>query len=283
MDNALVNVEDIDAIERIGRAMAASGYFSDAKDAAQAIVKICAGRELGFGPVASMTGINIIKGKVTVGANLMAAAIKRDPRYDYRVAALTDERCEITFFEDGQELGRSIFTKEDATAAGLMNDTWRKFTRNMLFARAMSNGAKWYCPDACGGAPVYTPDELGAPVDGEGNVITVVPTMVPEPQTTTPVPEPAPKPTPKPAAKSNGHPRSFSYKIVEAIVDAGYAENPPNAVAMLNLSTKLGPGDDVDTWLVWARNYREARAELEPEDAAAMADSKVEAPEAVSA
>jgi len=96
-------------------------------------------------------------------------------------------------------------------------------------------------------------------------------------------PEPKPQPTPKPAIKGNGRPRSFSSKLVEAIVDAGYAENPPNAVAMLNLSTKLGPGDDVDTWLVWARNYREARAELEPEDAAAMADSKVEAPEAVSA
>ena len=192
-DNALVNIADVDAIERTGRAMAASGYFSDAKDAAQAFVKICAGRELGFGPVASMTGINIIKGKVSVGANLMASAIKRDPRYDYRVAALTDERCEIAFFEDGRELGRSTFTKEDATAAGLMNDTWRKFTRNMLFARALSNGAKWYVPDACGGSPVYTPDELGAPVDGEGDVIavTATPMPVPEPSTTTPTPEPA--------------------------------------------------------------------------------------------
>jgi hypothetical protein len=30
----------------------------------------------------------------------------------------------------------------------------------MLYARALSNGAKWYCPDVFGG-PIYTPDELG--------------------------------------------------------------------------------------------------------------------------
>ena len=53
-------------------------------------------------------------------------------------------------------------------AAGLDSNTnWRKYPRNMLFARAISNGARWYCPDLFGGSPVYTPDELGAEVDGE--------------------------------------------------------------------------------------------------------------------
>jgi len=97
------------------------------------------------------------------------------------------------------------------------------------------------------------------------------------------VPEPVQKSTPKQASKGNGRPRSFHHLIIEAIVDAGYAKNPPNAVRMLNLSTKLGPGDDVDTWLTWAKNYREARAELNAEDSAAMADSKVELPEPVQA
>ena len=46
-----------------------------------------------------------------------------------------------------------------------------KFARNMLFARAISNGARWYCPDLFSGNPVYVPEELGAIVDGEGNVI----------------------------------------------------------------------------------------------------------------
>ena len=272
VDNALVPMGEMGLSDtmRLGETLAKSGYFSDAREAAQAVVKILAGRELGFGAIASMTGISIIKGQVSVGANLMAAAIKRDPRYDYRVVLLDADRCEIAFYQDGQELGRSTFSKDDAQAAGLMNDTWRKFTRNMLFARAMSNGARWYCPDACGGAPVYTPEELGAPVDGEGNVITVVPTQMPEPK--------PPQPQ-KPVTKSNGHPRSFSAELVKAVVDAGYAQNPHNAVGMMNLSTKLKPNDAEDLWLGWCQDYRVARAELESEDAAAMADSKLEMPE----
>ena len=31
----------------------------------------------------------------------------------------------------------------------------------MLFARAMSNGVRWYCPDVAM-TPLYTPDEQGA-------------------------------------------------------------------------------------------------------------------------
>jgi len=43
----------------------------------------------------------------------------------------------------------------------------------MLFARAMSNGVRWYCPDVMNGSAVYTPEELGADVDQDGNVINV--------------------------------------------------------------------------------------------------------------
>jgi len=157
----------------LGKVLAQSGYFTDAKDANQAIVKVLAGREMGFGPIASMTGIYIVKGKPSMGANLIAAAIKRSGRYDYRVKELTDEVCRIEFFEviggKRESIGVSEFTKAQAQKAGTQN--MDKFPRNMLFARCMSNGAKWYCADVFGG-PVYTPEELGAVVDGEtGEVI----------------------------------------------------------------------------------------------------------------
>jgi len=156
----------------LAKAMAASGFFTDSRQAAQAVVKILAGRELGFGPVASMTGINVIKGKITLSANLIAASVKRSGRYNYRVARMDDTACSIDFYEGNQKIGNSTFTAADAKTAGLSGDNWRKFPRNMLFARAMSNGAKWYCPDLSGG-PLYTPDELGANVDGEtGEIVT---------------------------------------------------------------------------------------------------------------
>lgn len=166
----------------LGGVLAKSGYFSDAKGEAQAVVKVLAGREMGFGPIASMTGVHIVQGKPTIGANLLGAAIKGSGKYDYRVVELTDDRVEIAFFEDGQEVGRSEFTMADAKKAELMgNTTWKKYPRNMLFSRAMSNGARWYCPDVFSGVTPYTPEELGAEVDEEGEVIDVTPSPAPAP------------------------------------------------------------------------------------------------------
>lgn len=160
------HADDLDVLT-LGKVMAASGFFKDAAGQAQAIVKILAGRELGFGAVASMTGIFIVKEKVTLSANLMAAAIKRSGKYNYRVRSIGPTACRLEFFEGGESVGISEFTIEKAKAAGLVNNpTWQKFPENMLFARAISNGARWYAPDIFGG-PTYTPDELGAEVDGE--------------------------------------------------------------------------------------------------------------------
>ena len=162
-------IQSYDDAERAANAMARSGFFADARQAAQAIVKILAGQELGFGPFASMTGVYIIQGRPALSANIMAASVKKSGRYNFRVIELTDQRCELAFFEAGQEVGRSVFTLDDARKAQTKN--LDKFPRNMLYARAMSNGVRWYCPDVLGGGPVYTPEELGANVDGEGNVI----------------------------------------------------------------------------------------------------------------
>lgn len=157
-------------IFQTGEMLARSGYFQDARDAAQTFVKILAGRELGIGDIAAMTGIYIVKGRVTLSANLMAALVKRSGRYNYRVRKMDDTACEIEFYEDGQACGTSAFTAADARAAGLGGDNWKKFPKNMLFARAMSNGVKWFCPDVSM-APIYTPDELGVPVDGESGEV----------------------------------------------------------------------------------------------------------------
>jgi hypothetical protein len=193
----------------LGRLLAASGYFADAKDAAQAVVKVLAGQELGFGPIASMTGIYIVKGRVTLSANLMAATIKRHPRYDYRVIELTDEQAAVRFLQDGEEAGTSQFTMQDAERAGLLDgENWRKYPRNMLLWRALSNGAKWFCPDAFAGAPIYSPDELGADMDPETGELVIEagqPTRpAPPVSEVRDDPQPAPEPQPAPASPAAG-------------------------------------------------------------------------------
>ncbi len=146
---------------QLGRAMASSGFFKDATRASQAIVKILAGREMGIGPSAAMAGIHLIDGKTVLSAGLIASAIKRSERYDFRVTELNPIRCTLTFEEDGKVVGESTFTFEDAQAAGLANKpVWKQYSRNMLFARALTNGARWYCAGVFGGA-VYDAEELG--------------------------------------------------------------------------------------------------------------------------
>lgn len=171
MNTALtvVDSDSFEVMQRVAKAMVASCYFQDARDVAQATIKILAGAEMGLPPFASMTNIHIIQGRPALGANLIATLIKNDPRYDFRVLKLDDTECALAFYESGQMVGESRFTAADAKKAGTKN--MERFPRNMLFARAISNGARWYTPGIFGGAPVYTPEELGATVDEEGNVI----------------------------------------------------------------------------------------------------------------
>ena len=177
-----VSMERFDGAFKLAHTLAASGMFPDAKTAEKACVKVMAGLEMGIAPMAAMTGIHVIevggRVSVTAGANLMAQCVKEHPDYDYVVNEFTKERCEIEFFSRGADgemtsLGISDFDMKDAKAAGVsMNagSSWSKFPRNMLFARAVSNGFKWYCPNAIGGLRVYTPEEVGAPVNDDGDL-----------------------------------------------------------------------------------------------------------------
>lgn len=196
-------ITSYDDAERAAKAMAGSGFFADTRQASQAIVKILAAREIGLGPFAGMTGVNIIQGKPAFGANIMAACVKKSGRYNYRVTEMTEKACSIEFMErlGGKwiAVGISTFTIEDARKADTKN--LDKFPRNMLFARAMSNGVKWFCPDVMNGSTVYTPEELGADVDEDGNIVSTQFVSEPEQdnepelQVQTQEPEPENKPT----------------------------------------------------------------------------------------
>lgn len=156
MSNELVKLSGSE-IMSMGKAFHESGMFPDIKTAAQAVVKIQAGAEIGIPPFAAMSGIHIIQGKPTIGAGLIASAVKGSGKYDYRVTEQTEKNCSIDFFQGKEKLGTSSFSIEDAKKAQTKNID--KFPKNMLFARAISNGVKWYCPDVFSG-PVYVPEEM---------------------------------------------------------------------------------------------------------------------------
>jgi hypothetical protein len=154
------NTQDLMELIRVGKVVVASGDFPLIQSAAAVAVRILVGREKGLSPFDSLAAVYLVNGRATFSANAMAGFVKRSGRYDYRIKKHTNEGCEIAFYEGTEELGVSSFSMQDAKAANLNGNNWRFYPRNMLFARAMSNGVKWFCPDllACG---AYVHGELG--------------------------------------------------------------------------------------------------------------------------
>lgn len=131
-----------------------SGMFPDVKSQAQGVVKILAGKELGLTPFQSMGGLFFVNGQIGIKANILSGLIKKSKIYDYTIIKLTVDNCEIDFFDTSSPnepklLGRSIFGKTEAARAGLINkDNYKNYPEAMYFARAISQGAKRYTPDA---------------------------------------------------------------------------------------------------------------------------------------
>jgi hypothetical protein len=164
-----------------------SGFCQDCKTVEQVLYKLMWGNELGVGSIASVQGIYIQEnaekdkqgntiGKIrkpALTAPFMATVIKMNSALSIRTKTFDHKVSEIEI-RDGDEVVRvSTFSVEDAQKANIMRGfTWNQYTRNMLHHRNISNIAKTDCCDAFGGAPVYTPEELGMEVDGEGIPIT---------------------------------------------------------------------------------------------------------------
>lgn len=161
---------NLEEIKSVGTLFWQSGLFKDAKSAAACITKVMAGQELGIPPMQSMRGIHVVDGNPQLSAGLIAALVKRSGRYDYRVAEASDTACVIEWRQrtdagGWETVGRSDFTLAEAETANLAHKTnWKTYTEDMLFARALTRGARRYCPDVFGGA-VYAPGEAAPEQD----------------------------------------------------------------------------------------------------------------------
>ena len=155
---------DFNVLMKYADVFVQSKRFATENDVYQAAVKIQAGRELGLQPIQSMNNVVIVNGKITLGAGLISALIKSSNKYNYKIIKHDDNECELEFYElfNGEWItsGVSKFTMEDAKQAGLsVKSVWKQYPRNMLFSRAITNGARWYTPDVFGG-PIYTAEEI---------------------------------------------------------------------------------------------------------------------------
>lgn len=239
MNNSLEIYGQFENIQRAAIALQSSGYFKDATSQAQAIAKVMAGAELGLPPFASMAGIHIVQGKPVLGSNIIATLVKNDPRYDYRIItdiADQDKEMYLEWTENGKVVGVSGFTMKEADAGNVNKNwdkdkktwvpkpTWKAYPSDMLFARAISRGARRFAPGIFGGTPVYTPDEMNIDTDEEG--------YISQPKTTQPAPpvedgkfEEVEQPKDeKPKAKTKGVGRFDNVGAVKLAIEKKQAE-----------------------------------------------------------
>lgn len=141
---------------------------------AKAVVVAIKGRELGIPMMQAFSQINVIKGKPAISAELMLALIYRaHPKARIDFITLSNTECVIEARRPGGKMTKFAFTIEDAKTAGLLgNSTWSKYPRAMCRSRAITEMARTMFPDSIMGCS-YTPEELGAEMNDEGETTTI--------------------------------------------------------------------------------------------------------------
>lgn len=193
----LANPDDaeLSTIERMGDLLARSGFARGARSKEQAVALILMGRELGIPAMTALSTIYVIDGRPAASVHLIGGQLARGG-VRWELKAHTDTECVIEFRRSGWEPMQTRFTMQDAQRAGVAGkDVWKRYPRAMLYARAFTEGARMIGPDLLCGVQ-YTPEEVGAPVNADGEPIEAAASHVPDPAVDSPAPEPEPQVAP---------------------------------------------------------------------------------------
>jgi hypothetical protein len=132
------------------------------------------GEMLQMHPLTAIQQVHVIEGKLSMSSELMRAMVHR-AGHRFRVLETSSERAvvQVVRSDDPDYPTTITFTMGDADRAKVTGkDNWKKYPAAMLLARATSAAVRAACPEVCMGIS-YVPEELGADVDDEGNVLDV--------------------------------------------------------------------------------------------------------------
>lgn len=208
---------------------AASGLFGNLSPQ-QALVISLAGRDLGFSYTQALRAFSIIKGKPTLTADgMVAAVLSRGVCEWFRPVEISDVAATWEAKRIGCDAVRYTFTMQDAERAGLVSDMYRRHPRRMLSARAKAYLARDLFPEVL----------LGLVTEDEADEISGA--RSPAPRTAQrPVPvvvEAVPLPVDSPATEGDAatlYQRIQACETVEALSTlwrdcAGYRQSLPHA------------------------------------------------------
>jgi hypothetical protein len=180
-DIAIVAPRNIEESERLSMTLSKSSLLPEALRGkpGDILATLLSGAELGLAPMQSLRGIVIIKGKPSLSADLMGALVKRRKDVCDYLQLIESSGTKATYKTKraGEpEPTTMSFTIEDAKAAGIAGDMYRKYPAQMLRARCLAGICRAVYPDLCMGLYDSDSGELtdgvpvqAAPVEKEVN------------------------------------------------------------------------------------------------------------------
>ena len=126
---------------------------------------------LGIERINALTSIHVIEGKPSASAELIAGLIRRA---GHRLRVTGDDKsatAELIRADDPDFTYTATWTIARAQTAGLIGKSvWKNYPAAMLRARVVTEVGRMGASDALLGV-VYTPEELGADVDSQGQPV----------------------------------------------------------------------------------------------------------------
>ena len=160
MSNIIVNKDEL---KIQAKELLSSGFLpAHIKNENQFIAIALKGMEVGMTPMQAISQINVIQGKPCISSEgMLALVFKNVPTASIVYQSLTNTECVIKARRDkDSEYSTFSFTLEDAKQAMLLGkDTWKKYPRDMLKARCITQMCRSLFPDAIAGIS-YTPEEI---------------------------------------------------------------------------------------------------------------------------
>jgi hypothetical protein len=157
--NALVPVQPnyaMNDMERMARAFAASKLFG-VTNPDQALALCLVAQAEGRHPASAAQDYHIISGRPAKKADAMLRDfLSAGGKVEWH--ALDDTQADATFSHPSGGSARIDWTLDRARAAGINNPMWKKYPRQMLRSRTVSEGVRTVCPGATSG--MYVPEEV---------------------------------------------------------------------------------------------------------------------------
>ncbi len=202
---------------QMGQTLLKSGFLPQSIKTPEAAVAIMlTGYELGISPMRAFSKISVISGKPALGAELLLSRVyERYPNADIEVVKREADGAILKARRDPKKkYVEFAFLLEDAKRAEcLTKDSWKKWPKAMYYWRAVSDMVRSIWPE-CLGPASHTPEELGAEVNEDGDVIDVESQPSREPIRVEPIAQsPAPTVTTQRTA-SNAKPQTEPKKAV---------------------------------------------------------------------